>query len=492
MAPTTWSLRRRLCLSLALALLGIVALVGAVCLALATRRAEADFDAALQARARALVALVEQEGEQIELDYAPQFFPEFERSQEPDYFQFWLGDGTVLLRSTALTVDLAGPGGPALQDVALPDGRRGRQVRVAFQPKGPEPSAAMPDEDAGNAPTGAPHTVVLAVATGRQRLDATLAEVRAAVVVGGLLVLLLAALVGAVVLAWSLRPLRALARQVAAVPGDGGGKRVRPRAVPAELQPLVAEIDSLRGRVARAMARERRFTGHVAHELRTPIAELRNLAAVAGRWPDDPDAVRGFFGDVGAIATGMEGMIADLLLLARCGAGVETAEWALVDLVTLVREAWAGCQTAAAARGIRLELAGPPRLPVRSDAGKLRILLANLLGNAVHHGLDGSVIRGELEATADGFRLRLRNPAAHLDEADFAHLGEPFWRKGTAGGGHAGLGLALVAALAELLRLRVTFDRDPAGLFRVQITSVAGHAEARPAVPSSPPEAGAP
>ena len=63
---------------------------------------QADYDTSLLAKARALVALTEHEPEGVELEFADEFMPEFEATENPEYFQLWLDNGTVLNRSHPL------------------------------------------------------------------------------------------------------------------------------------------------------------------------------------------------------------------------------------------------------------------------------------------------------------------------------------------------------------------------------------------------------
>ena len=65
--------------------------------------------------------------------------------------------------------------------------------------------------------------------------------------------------------------------------------RLEDRPMPVELSPIAARLDDLVGRVHEALERERRITSNVAHELMTPISELRVITDVALGWSDDPD-----------------------------------------------------------------------------------------------------------------------------------------------------------------------------------------------------------
>ena len=70
------------------------------------------------------------------------------------------------------------------------------------------------------------------------------------------------------------------------------------------------------------------------------------------------------------------------------------------------------------------------------------------------------------------FSVEITNAAAEpLEPADLKNLAEPFWRKDEArsGADHVGLGLSVVSALAELLRLDVGYDQDRDGTFRVRL-----------------------
>lgn len=472
-----FSIRRRLLLVLAV---GLVLLLGATSLVVArllTEHATSEFDATLRAKARALVSLTEQEGGRIELDYDPAHMPEYEREADPEYFQFWLEDGRMLLRSHRLEGDLprrASPTAePAIRDALLPDGRPGRMVDLAFVPKGPEESADGEDanSDDGDEP-GRPLGVMLAVARGRGSLDATLNLIFLAVFGGAAVAAVLAVLLVHQALVRGLRPVDAVAAQVSRLDAERLETPVHLARTPRELAPIVDQLNDLLKRLADSFGRERRFTGNVAHELRTPIAELRSLAEVGAAWPDDKEAIVRFFEDVHDIAERMDAMIGDLLLLARCEAGFETVERRPVPLRALVEASWERLAARAHDRGLSIRLEVPDDLVLETDPSKLGIIVANVVGNAVSYAHEGGTVACRGGHSVDRFHLVVANPADRLEEQDLERLAEPFWRKDTARASavHAGLGLAVARGLADLLGLELRFDQNPDGIFRARLS----------------------
>ncbi|MBI5851704.1 MAG: HAMP domain-containing histidine kinase [Planctomycetes bacterium] len=475
-----YSVRRRTTVALVLAVAAVMAGVGFAITAVLGDRMRDEFDSALATKARSLMALTDQERGRIELDYSPGAMPEFEREDAPEHFQFWLDDGQVLYRSSRLEHDLVDPASasnePRWSDVTLPDGGIVRTVRIAFVPgvvhdvlDGGAPSVA-PTRDP--APDASPDRgLVLAVARERGSLDRSLASLRGiAFSVAGL---------GAVIAAFLLwrglslafRPIDALAARVATLDADALDTSIASDRVPRELAPITRQLDALLARLHESFARERRFTGNVAHELRTPIAELRTLSAMAERWPDDVDAVRAFFADVGGIAGQMERVVADLFLLARCQAGRESVARSPVDLAGAVRAVWSDLTRGRGPIDRELVVNVAPSTFVATDPGKFSILLRNLLDNARSHGIPRAPITCAAHVTREGLEIEITNPAVAIASDDLPRLTEPFFRNDAArsASDHAGLGLTLAAALTALLGNQLDLSQDADGIFRARV-----------------------
>ncbi|MHC4847227.1 MAG: sensor histidine kinase [Planctomycetota bacterium] len=474
-----YSIRRRLLLILIAGFAVLIAGAGLLMEGSLRQQATAEFDAALIAEARALVSLTEQEivsgasGSewQVEFDYDAVHMTQFEREEGPDYFQFWLEDGSLLMRSSRLDADLprtdSRAAEPKVQDARLPDGRAGRVVQFTYSPRQTEESDSPVVAD----PALAPHTLLLVVGRGRDSLDRVLAGMRWTIFGAGGGAVLLAILLVSWAVGVGFRPIRSIAEQVSRLDAEQLESVVQLTHTPEELAPIQDQLNALLGRLRDSFERERRFTGNVAHELKTPLAELRSLADVGGQWPEDREAVVGFFADVGDIAQRMDGVIADLLLLARCQAGAEQVRRAPTDLEEVIASAWSRLEPQANGSGLRFSLDMPEDPVVDSDAGKLDIVFSNVLGNAISYAPPGSEIRCSGRRNGKALSLEFTNAAAPMEGSDLERLAEPFWRKdeSRSSSRHAGLGLSVVEAVSALLRMRVGFGQDQDGTFRVSL-----------------------
>jgi len=467
-----YSIRRRLLIALAAGITLLIAGAGLYAQDLLARRAAEQFDETLLGKARALFALTEQEDGKIELDYKPGFLPGFERAERPDHFQYWLDDGRPLVRSQRLakTEDLPRRAAfslvPHFDEVVLASGATYRTAQISFVPRSVAPGSGtplLPD------PAKGVRGVVLVVGSDRAPLDTLVAQMRFTILAPAAAAILLAALLVWRLLAVGLRPIDQVSRQVERLDAESLGTRIALPRTPREIAPIVQQLNALLERLEEAFHRERRFTGNVAHELRTPIAELRTLAEVAARWPEEGGR---FFEDVQEIAGQMERIVADLLLLARCQAGVERVDPRPADLRRIVEAGCSRLRERARKKGSQLRVEVGDDLAAASDPDKLAIIVGNLLENAVSHSPSQSEIRCTARREGGVVRLEISNPAVALAPGDLARLGEPFWRKDEARTplGHCGLGLAIVTALAKLLRHDLDFALDPDGVFHARLS----------------------
>jgi signal transduction histidine kinase len=453
------SLRRHLTRTL-LGLFGVLLGGGLLALYLFVREAVVrNFDTTLRAKALAIGTLTFQEGERVAVNFTDKFLRGFEDEEDArDFFELWHADGTVVARSESLrTADL-----PRHRDVddkphywnfRLPNGHAGRAIAIAFKPRGDEPNTA----------SVVSARVELVVASDREELVETLSQVGASVAVCG--VLLLGATLWLVprVLARGLRPLDRLGDQAARIDAESLGARFPSDAMPVELQAISGRLNDLLARLEASFERERRFSADLAHELRTPLAELRSLAECALKWPEarDPATDR----DALAIARQMEAIVTRMLALARSERGQIALSCEPVALAPLVQEAWRVFAARAAAKNLRVTVT-PPVATIETDPVLLRSILNNLFDNAVDYTPAGGEVRIAGEAAGAAVALRVTNTVAGLDADDVAKLFDRFWRKEAArsgGGEHVGLGLALARTFARAMNWQLSAELEGRG-----------------------------
>ena len=255
-----------------------------------------------------------------------------------------------------------------------------------------------------------------------------------------------------------LRPLRSLRTQLARR-GAADLAALDTERVPQEIEPLVAELNRLFGRIEAALARERRLTADAAHELRTPLAVLSTQAQVARRAVDDASRNEA----LDALVAGAERaarLIDQMLTLARLEAGQTGAAAGRFDLRETARAALAELAGAALAKGIEIELAEGPRVEAEGHAGLAAVLVRNLVDNAVRYTQPGGRVEVGVRA---GPVLEVRDNGPGVPAAELPRLGERFHRLAGPGESGSGLGLSIVLRIAELHGARVRFSPASAG-----------------------------
>lgn len=412
-----------------------------------------QFDAGLKARAHSLVSLVKLEPGSLvfETSDAPvETFSEL-------YFELRSQTGKLLKRSANLG-DASLPQRNLaehelnIEDTALPDHVDGRAIWLAFRPR------VDPDDwTEVSASQADPEVLIAAAAMDRRPVDRALAALLAALLtVGGAVGVAVGVLV-AVGVRWGLVPLNRLSRQLGRVSGTTISQRFDDAGAPRELAPIYRELNRMLDRVEGTLDRERSFADAAAHELRTPLAELRTTAEVAIRWPD-PERATAALAEILSIGREMERLVESLLLISRGHAVAADGADDAIDVAPIVDACLA--RTAGTIRDKRLRLSvdldGNGTLRAPRDA--VEIIIRNLIDNAVQYTpSDGSIlIRGE-GANNGSPSLIVENDTALLDRNDVPRLFEPFWRRegSRSDRQHVGLGLTVVQQIAQAIGLRV-------------------------------------
>lgn len=198
------------------------------------------------------------------------------------------------------------------------------------------------------------------------------------------------------------------------------------------------------------------FVANASHELRTPLAAVLGFSETLAEEGELSEAIRRRFGQqIHDQAKRMMGIIRDLMSLSRIEADRFSAPSGRVALVSVVREAVQAVSPLTAERDCRIDVTVADELgPVRGDAGQLRQLVDNLLGNALRYGCcpGRDPIEVTLDRAGEWQRLVVRDRGDGIAPEHLPRLTERFYRVDDArsrDGGGTGLGLAIVAQIVQ-------------------------------------------
>ncbi|MDM7832540.1 sensor histidine kinase [Cellulomonas edaphi] len=250
----------------------------------------------------------------------------------------------------------------------------------------------------------------------------------------------------------ALAPVEQLRRAAAQVAVSGGPGSLPVPPADDELGALARTLNEMLDRLETASARQRSFVADAAHELRSPIASLRAAVDVAREHPGSY-APGELAADLDGDLTRMQGLVDDLLLLARVGAAPHAAT--TVDLAALAVEIAAG----------RAPVSGAGE--ASADPEAVGRVLRNLLENALRHAT------GRVQVTVAPGRVDVDDDGAGIAPADRDRVFERFVRLDDArerDAGGSGLGLAIARELARDQGGDVLLSDSPLGGLRATLS----------------------
>jgi two-component system heavy metal sensor histidine kinase CusS len=226
-------------------------------------------------------------------------------------------------------------------------------------------------------------------------------------------------------------------------------ERVPPAGWPRELQPLVVAFDEMLDRLEDSFTRLSQFSADLAHELRTPVANLRGEAEVALRRPRTPEEYRAVIESNVAECERLSGIIDNLLFLARAEAADRTVQRATFDGCSAVTKIADYYATLAEERNIVIECEGEGELC--ADPVLLGRAVSNLVENALRYTPDGGRIKIAIAQRDGHTEVSVRDNGAGIPADHLPRIFDRFYRVDSSRSSRgSGLGLALVKSIAEL------------------------------------------
>jgi two-component system heavy metal sensor histidine kinase CusS len=264
--------------------------------------------------------------------------------------------------------------------------------------------------------------------------------------------LALSAIASIVIARRSLRPIGAITATARRIGPDQLGERIVIDGLPTELADLAKTFNVMLGRLQDSFGRLERFSGDIAHELRTPVHAIRNVAEVSletSRTRDD---------DREALATCLDSaeqlslLIERLLFLARADDPRRVLELETFDMASELANVQEFYEPAAEEAGIELGVTAPPQLACRLDRTLFQRALGNLLANAFYHTPKGGRVIVSACVDPEGLIVSVSDTGVGIALEHLPHLFDRFYRCDAArsSGQGVGLGLAIVKSIAEL------------------------------------------
>ena len=319
--------------------------------------------------------------------------------------------------------------------------------------------------------------LILQIAAPMTLLENQLATRKVAFQFGIPFVLLVATLGGLLLSQRTLRPVRRMIAQAAAISGQDLSRRLPVPKVVDEIQDLAFTLNSMLDRLQGSFLSQDRFVADASHQLLTPLSVMRGqLEDVLRQEPKLEQLIRGQLSEVDRLSR----LVKDMLVLARVGAGKDALHLTQVEMDDVVIEAIQQVEKAKPNLNRRLNLMLPEDLKVdwkvEGDKDLLIQLAFNLIENAVKYSPDKGLVRVTLEQASSFASLVVENQAAPMSEEQLSRIFDRFHREGSVQGKVQGFGLGLTIAktICEAHKGQLTaanaFDLNGESIIRFRLT----------------------
>ncbi len=239
--------------------------------------------------------------------------------------------------------------------------------------------------------------------------------------------------------------------------------------MPSEIRPLADALNDLLARLDQSFTQQRRFAADAAHELRTPLTALNLQVQLAERAGNDEDRARAFE----KLRQGLRRaarLVQQLLTMARLEPDAAAAAPTRVDVGNLLTSVIDDLRPLAAERRIRVTVSpASDDCAVAGSEDALRILLNNLVDNAIRYTPEGGAVAVEIRRVGADVEASVEDTGPGIPEDERARVFDRFYRGPTATATGTGLGLAIVSQVVEMHRGSVSLGASDSGGLQVRV-----------------------
>lgn len=355
------------------------------------------------------------------------------------------GDGRTLLETPGLGGELPAP---TAAELAAIHPRRGQSRQVVSKRGEPFLTLIAPMR---RTRAGAPPQFV-EVAMDRAHDEYLLAHYRERLWLVLGLSLVLCSVVGYLIARGGMRPIEGISQSAERIRASTLHERISTDGLPDELRGLGETFNSMLDRLEQSFRHISQFSDDVAHELRTPVNNLRGEIEVALSKARSAEEYREVLGSCFEECTRISRLIRTLLFLARADTAADALERESMDLSEELVTIAAFYEAAAAEAGVHLRVEGASGLRAELDRTLLQQAIGNLISNALAHTPTGGSVA--LAATARGQEvvITVTDSGCGIALEHLPHLCQRFYRveqSRTGSQQNAGLGLAVVKSIVS-------------------------------------------
>lgn len=321
----------------------------------------------------------------------------------------------------------------------------------------------------------------LQLASSLQAVQQPLRSLLTVMVVGGVVSVAVAALVGWSTASAALRPLDRVTETALQITRADDLSRRIPQAGPprGEVGQLTLAFNETLERLENLFETQRRFLADVSHELRTPLTSIRGNVDLMRRMKQaDEQSLEAIRSEVDR----MTRMVNDLLLLAQAESGRLPLAQEVIELDTLMLEVYQQAKVLAS-NGVRVEIGHEDQVQVRGDRDRLKQVMLNLIANALEHTPSGGLVTLALTCVEDWARLTVTDTGAGIPKEDLPRVFERFYRvdrsrnRRNEGGAGLGLSIAYWITRGHSGRMEVASEENKGTTFSVWLPRLKGETE---------------
>jgi heavy metal sensor kinase len=275
--------------------------------------------------------------------------------------------------------------------------------------------------------------------------------------------LALSSLIGYFLARRALRPVEEIRRQAERISRMNLSERVPLPSSSDEIHDLARTFNEMLDRLEAAVDDLRNLAADAAHELRTPLANLRAEIETAVQEPRSSEEHEQVLMSVADEVARMTRIVSDLFTLSRMDLKQHALEKRRIELRPLLEEARETWSAAAERRRIRILLEGPDA-PIQGDPSAVARIFMNLVENAVKYNKDGGRVTLTLRRDPDSVRVSVADTGIGIEPEHLPKLFRRFYRTDKARSretGGAGLGLAIAKSFTEALGGRIQVESAP-------------------------------